>query len=118
MHALLVLWDLSSGSGASLEELRDYLWERSMPRFRQMEGLRQKTWISNPDTGKWGALYLFERRDQAEEVISHLDESPVVAMTGKKPTWQIFDVETIVEGQHEGTDLLSTGLVWASRQAV
>jgi hypothetical protein len=118
MHALLVLWDLSAGSKASFEELREYLWEKSMPRFRQMEGLRQKTWISNPQTGTWGALYLFERREQAEAVVAHLDESPVVAMTGRKATWQLFDVETVVEGQHEGTDLLSTGLVWASRQAV
>lgn len=118
MHALLVLWDLSGGSQASFEELRQYLWEKSMPRFRQVEGLRQKTWISNPETGKWGALYLFEKRGQAEAVIAHLGESPVVAMTGRTPEWQLFDVETIVEGQHEGTDLLTAGLVWTSRQAV
>jgi hypothetical protein len=118
MYALLVLWDLSAGSKASFEELREYLWEKSMPRFRQMAGLRQKTWISNPETGHWGALYLFEQREQAEAVVAHLDESPVVAMTGRKATSQIFDVEAVVEGQHEGADLLSVGLAWTARQAV
>ncbi len=115
MHALLVLWDLSSESKASFEDLREYLWTRSMPRFRQMEGLRQKTWISSPETGEWGALYLFEQRAQAEAVIDHLGESPVVEMTGKRPTARIFEVEAIVEGEHHGADLLATGLVWAGR---
>ncbi|MCA9843401.1 MAG: YdhR family protein [Dehalococcoidia bacterium] len=115
MHALLVLWDLSTDSKATFEELREYLWTRSMPRFREMEGLRQKTWISSSDTGEWGALYVFERRDQAEAVIGHLSDSPVVELTGKRPTARIFEVEAIVEGQHDGADLLTSGLVWAGR---
>lgn len=115
MHALLVLWDLSSDSKATPEDLREYLWTTSMPRFRQMEGLRQKTWISSPETGKWGALYLFEQRSQAQNVIDQVSESPVVAMTGKLPECQLFEVEAIVEGQHNGTDLLTAGLAWAGR---
>jgi len=110
MNGLLVLWDLSKGSKASFETLREYLREESMPRFRKMAGLRQKTWISNPETGKWGALYLFETREQAQGVIDHLPESRVVELTGKLPTWELFDVEAVVEGEHSGSDLLTTGL--------
>ncbi|TAJ18834.1 MAG: hypothetical protein EPO65_08155 [Dehalococcoidia bacterium] len=110
LTALLVLWDLSEGSKATFEELREYLRERSIPRFEALEGLRQKTWISSPTSGKWGALYLFDERHQAQTVIDHLTESPVVAMTGKHPTADLFDLEAVVEGQHSGVDLLAAGL--------
>ena len=110
LTALLVLWDLSAGSNATFEELRDYLRERSIPRFEQLAGLRQKTWISDPASGKWGALYLFDERSQAQAVIDHLSESPVVTLTGRTPTAQLFDVEAVVEGQHSGVDLLIAGL--------
>ncbi len=110
LTALLVLWDLSAGSDATFEELRDYLRERSIPRFEQLDGLRQKTWISDPASGKWGALYLFDERGQAQAVIDHLSASPVVTLTGRTPTAQLFDVEAVVEGQHSGVDLLIAGL--------
>ena len=110
LTALLVLWDLSEGSGATFEDLRHYLRERSIPRFETLEGLRQKTWISSPESKKWGALYLFDERHQAQAVIDHLGESPVVTLTGKHPTAQLFDVEAVVEGQHSGIDLLAAGL--------
>ena len=110
LTALLVLWDLSEGSGATFDELRDYLRERSIPRFELLEGLRQKTWISSAESMRWGALYLFEERHQAQAVIDHLVDSPVVTLTGKYPTAQLFDVEAVVEGQHSGLDLLMAGL--------
>lgn len=116
MHALLVLWDLTE-STATFEELRDYLVERSIPRFEQLEGLRQKTWISDPESRRWGALYLFEEREQAQAVVDHLPESPVVAITGRLPTHQIFDLEAVAEGQHSGIDLLAAGLARAHRSA-
>ncbi len=110
LTALLVFWDLSQGSNATFEELRDYLLETSIPRFERLEGLRQKTWISDPASGKWGALYLFDQRSQAQAIIDHLPESPVVALTGRTPTAQLFDLEAVVEGQHAGVDLLLAGL--------
>lgn len=110
MYALLVTWDLSSGSNASFEELRAYIAERSIPRFEQMLGLRQKTWVSDPLAQRWGAMYLFEERDQAQAVIDHLPSSPVVELTGLMPTYEVFDVEAVVEGRHAGTDLRTAGL--------
>jgi hypothetical protein len=110
MHAVIVNWDLSHGSRASFEELRVYLRERSIARFEQMPGLRQKTWISNPETGQWGAVYLFETPKHVQTLIDGLSGSPVIEMTGITPTFQVFEVEAVVEGQHTGTDLLTAGL--------
>jgi hypothetical protein len=115
MHALLVLWDLSAGSNATFEELRVYLREQSIARFEQMAGLRQKTWISSTESGRWGALYLFEQREQAQAIIDHLSDSPVVAKTGLTPTCELFEVEAVVEGQHSGIDLLAAGLARLAR---
>lgn len=43
-------------------------------------------------------------------MVEHLSESPVVEITGKLPTFEFFDVEAVVEGQHSGIDLLAAGL--------
>jgi hypothetical protein len=114
MRAVLVLWDLSSGSQASFEQLRDYLRSESIARFSEMAGLRQKTWISNPETGHWGALYLFETAEQANGLVSHIASGRVVQLTGLTPaTVEQFDVEALTEGNHSGTDLMSAGLARA-----
>ena len=110
MHALLILWDLSAGSKVNADELRTYIREESMARFRQVEGLRQKTWISNAETGAWGALYLFETKAQADEVVAHVMEGRVVQLTGLRPEVRRFEVEAVVEGRHSGLDLLASGL--------
>lgn len=113
LHALQVMWDLgpeARASRASFEELRDYLRERSIARFEQMAGLRQKTWISNPETGRWGALYLFESPDARQAVVDSINASPVVELTGVQPAFEVFDVEAVVEGQHAGTVLPAAGL--------
>jgi hypothetical protein len=113
LFALQVMWDLgpeARESGASFEELREYLRARSIPRFEQMAGLRQKTWISNPETGHWGALYLFDTPEQRQGVIDAVNASPVVDLTGKTPAFEVFDVEAVVEGQHSGVHLGAAGL--------
>lgn len=110
VHALLILWDLSGGSKIGLDGLRRYIREESIERFRQVEGLRQKAWISNPETMHWGAFYLFETRAQADAVVAHVGEGRVVQLTGLQPTVERFDVEAVVEGRHTGTDLFKAGL--------
>ena len=115
MRAVLVLWGLSTGSKVTFEELREYLRGESIDRFSGMAGLRQKTWISNPVTGHWGALYLFDTREQADELVGHIASGKVVQLTGLTPvTIEQFDVEAVTEGKHSGRDLLGVGL---ARQA-
>ena len=116
MRAVLVLWDLTSGSKASFAQLRDYLRHESIARFSRMPGLRQKTWISNEDTGKWGALYIFESRAQADDLVSHVRSARPTELTGLQPvTIEQFDVEAVTEGQHSGSELLSAGLARMAR---
>ncbi len=110
MHALVVTWDLSAGSKISIEDLRNYIRDESMARFRQVEGLRQKTWISNTETQRWGAVYLFEKQEQADEVVAHVNEGRVVQLTGLRPSIERFEVEAVIEGRHSGTNLLTSGL--------
>ncbi len=111
MWALLVLWDLSHGSRMSVDELRGYIRDESIAKFREYQGLRLKVWISNAATGQWGALYLFESREAAEAQAAVTTKPEL--MTGVRPTVQLFDVEAAVEGRHAGSDLLSAGLVFA-----
>lgn len=111
MWALLVLWDLSGGSRMSIDELRDYIRDESVARFRGLPDLRLKVWISNAATGQWGALYLFESREAAEAQAAVTTKPEL--MTGIRPVVRLFDVEAAVEGRHHGTDLLSAGLVFA-----
>lgn len=111
MRAVLILWDLSTGSRVTFEELRDYLRNESIARFSAMPGLRQKTWISNPGTGLWGAMYLFDKAEQAQELVSHIATGRVAQLTGLAPAIvEQFDVEAVTEGQHAGDDLLAVGL--------
>lgn len=110
MFAVIVLWDLSTGSKMSIDELRDYIRNESLEKFRAKQSLRQKVWVSNAETGRWGAFYLFETREAAEEQARAVTKPE--AMTGIKPTVELFEVEAAVEGQHQGTDILASGLVW------
>ena len=110
MWALLVLWDLSSGSKMSVDELRSYIRDESLAKFREREGLRLKVWISNRETGRWGAMYLFESREAAEAQAGTVTRPEL--MTGVRPTVELFEVEAAAEGRHAGTDLLTTGLVF------
>lgn len=109
VYAVLVLWDLSTGSKMSITELRTYIREESMARFREMPGLRQKTWISDDASKRWGALYIFETRAQADDLVGHIATGRVARMTGLQPAVQQFEVEAVVEGQHSGVDLLTSG---------
>jgi hypothetical protein len=112
MRAVLVLWELSSGSNVTIAELRDYLRNESIARFRQLQGLRQKTWVSNEAMRTWGAMYLFETREQADALVEHVAEGRAAELIGLQPRVQEFDVEAVVEGRHAGTELLAAGLAW------
>lgn len=110
MWALLVLWDLSQGSKLSIDELRAYIRDESIAKFRDREGLRLKVWVSNGEQGRWGAMYLFESREAAEAQAATVTKPEL--MTGIRPTVELFDVEAAVEGRHRGSDLLASGLVF------
>ena len=107
MIALLMQSDLSTTHG-TLEALRAYIADTSVPKYRQMEGLRLKIFLSDAAGDTFGALYLWESEAALEAALPHLGSS-VRARSGNAPRLQRFEVEAIVEGVHATPDLTRVG---------
>jgi hypothetical protein len=110
MHAEVVWWDLA-GSGQTIESLRDYLRDESIPAFSQVAGLRLKIWISDPATSRWGAILLWDSEEAARQPLpsraTALIGSPAVVRCG-------FDVEATIEGQYQVEQLVGRGLAFGA----
>ena len=104
----LVLWNLAD-SKATIEELRRYLRDESVDAFEDVRGLRFKAWISDEATERWGAVYLWESRQAAEQELP----SRARELIGKEPDiGEEFDVEATVEGRFAIEELSRRGLVF------
>ena len=104
----LVLWNLAD-SQTTIGELRRYLRDESVDAFEDVPGLRFKAWISDEVTDRWGAVYLWESREAAEqELPSHARE-----LIGKEPDiGEEFDVEATIEGDFAVPELSRLGLAF------
>jgi hypothetical protein len=106
----LVLWNLAD-SKTTIEELRRYLHDESVDQFEQVPGLRFKAWISDEATERWGAVYLWESKDAAAQVVA----SRARELIGKDPDiGEEFDVEATIEGRFEVEALSRLGLAFES----
>ena len=108
MVVRLVLWSLAD-SKTTIAELRRYLRDESVDEFEQVPGLRFKAWISDEATERWGAVYLFESAEAAEQ------ELPTRAreLIGKDPdVAELFDIEATVEGRFAVEQLSRLGLAF------
>jgi hypothetical protein len=88
----IVIWSLADSS-ATIEELRNYLRDESVPQFEEVEGLLFKAWFSDDATERWGALYVWE------SVAASQQELPSRAreLIGKDPDIiEVFDLEATV----------------------
>jgi putative monooxygenase ydhR len=103
-----VLWNLAD-SKTTIEELRRYLRDESVDAFAEVPGLRFKAWISDEVTERWGAVYLWESPEAAEqEVPSRAEE-----LIGKPPDiGEDFDVEATIEGLFTDERLTRRGLAF------
>jgi hypothetical protein len=108
MVARIVLWGLAD-SKTTIEELRRYLRDESVDAFAEVEGLRFKAWISDPSGERWGAFYLFESLEAAEQPLpGHARE-----LIGKDPeVSEIFDLEATIEGRYAEEQLSRLGLAF------
>lgn len=104
----LVLWNLAD-SKTTIEELRRYLRDESVDAFAEVPGLRFKAWVSDEATERWGAIYLWESPEAAEqEVPSRAEE-----LIGKPPDiGEDFDVEATIEGLFDEEQLSRRGLAF------
>jgi Putative mono-oxygenase ydhR len=103
-----VLWNLAD-SKTTIEELRRYLRDESVDSFADVRGLRFKAWISDEVTERWGAVYLWESAEAAEQEIP----SRARELIGKDPEIiEVFDVEATIEGRYAEEELSRLGLAF------
>jgi hypothetical protein len=100
-------FDLRSTYG-SIEDLRTYIANRSVSKYREVDGLRMKIFLSDLHAGTFGALYLWETDAALEAALPELGSS-VRDRWGINPRLQRFEVEAIVEGRHTTPDLSRVG---------
>jgi hypothetical protein len=104
----IVLWSLAD-SKTSIEELRRYLRDESVDSFAEVEGLRFKAWISDAAGERWGAFYLFETREAADQTLP----GRVRELIGKEPDLvDEFDLEASIEGRFADEQLSHLGLAF------
>jgi hypothetical protein len=104
----LVLWNLAE-SQTTIAELRRYLRDESVDAFEEVPGLRFKAWISDEATERWGAVYLWESREAAEQELP----SRARELIGKEPDLgEEFDVEATIEGHFAIEELSRLGLAF------
>jgi hypothetical protein len=104
----LVLWNLAD-SKTTIGELRRYLHDESVDAFEDVPGLRFKAWISDEATERWGAVYLWESPEAADQELP----SRVRELIGKEPdVGEEFDVEATIEGSFAIEELSRRGLAF------
>jgi hypothetical protein len=103
-----VLWNLTD-SKTTIGELRRCLRDESVDQGAEVPGLRLKAWISDEATEPWGAVYLWESAEAAEQTVpSRVDE-----LIGKDPEiGETFDVEATIEGRFLADELSRRGLAF------
>jgi Putative mono-oxygenase ydhR len=105
-----VLWNLAD-SKTTIEELRRYLRDESVDAFSDVPGLRFKAWISDEATERWGAVYLWESPESAEQELP----SRTRELIGKDPDLvEVFDIEATIEGRYGMEELSRLGLAFES----
>jgi hypothetical protein len=103
-----VIWNLAD-SKTTIEELRRYLHDESVDAFEDVPGLRFKAWFSDEATERWGAVYLWESAEAAEQDLP----SRARELIGKEPEiGEEFDVEATIEGRFAIEELSRRGLVF------
>ena len=92
MLVRLVLWSLAD-SQTNVGELRRYLQDEAVDAFASVPGLLFKAWISDEVTERWGAIYVWEsKEDSMQELPSRARE-----LIGKDPdVVEMFDLEASV----------------------
>ena len=104
----LVIWSLSD-SKTTIEELRRYLRDESVDAFEDVPGLRFKAWFSDKATERWGADYIWESREAADQKLP----SRARELIGKEPDiGEEFDIEATIEGQFLVEELSRRGLAF------
>ena len=110
MIVRFVLWNLAD-STTTIAELRRYLRDESVAAFADVPGLRFKAWISDEVTERWGAVYLWESAEAADQPLP----SRARELIGRDPDiGETFEVEATIEGRFAVEQLSRLGLAFES----
>ena len=97
MIVRIALWSLAD-TGTSVAELREHIRSEAAPAFEEVEGLLFKAWVSDEGGGRWGAVYVFESAEAAEQELP----SRARELIGKDPEIvEVFDLEASVSAAEE-----------------
>lgn len=92
MIVRFVLWNLAD-SAASVEDLREYLRVEAVDAFDAVPGILFKAWISDAGGERWGAIYVFESAEAADQPLP----SRARELIGKEPEIvEVFDLEASI----------------------
>ena len=92
MIVRLLLWNLAD-SKTNVAELRRYLRDEAVDSFDRLPGLLFKAWVSDETTERWGAIYVWESREAADQPLP----SRARELIGKDPEiGEVFDPEATV----------------------
>ena len=92
MIVRFVLWNLAD-SMTNVAELRRYVRDEAVDAFEAQPGLLFKAWFSDETTERWGAVYVWETREAAEQPLP----SRARELIGKDPeVAEVFDLEATV----------------------
>jgi hypothetical protein len=87
-----VLWNLAD-SLTTIGELRRYVHDEAVDAFEDVDGLLFKAWIADETTERWGAVYVWESAEAADQPLP----SRARELIGKDPDIaEVFDVEATV----------------------
>lgn len=104
MIVRIALWSLAD-SPTTVAELREYIRTEAVDAFTDFPGLLFKAWISDDATERWGAVYVFEHAEAAEQELP----SRARELIGKAPEiLDVFDLEATVSvaSQLDGLGLI------------
>ena len=105
MVVRFVLWNLAD-TATSIEDLRVYLRDEAVEAFAEVPGILFKAWVSDAAGERWGAIYVFESAEAADQPLP----SRARELIGKDPeVIEIFDLEATVSAADQLTHL---GLVF------
>ena len=108
MIVRIALWNLAD-SLTTIGELRRHLRDESVDAFAEVDGLRLKLWLSDENTERWGAVYLYESREAADQQQAGREGE----LIGKPPdVVEEFDLEASVEGRYLEDELSRRGLAF------
>lgn len=105
MKAMIAWWDLTE-SQQTAGTLRDFIRQEEK-HWTDISGLLLKVWLSDPSTGRWGAVLVWESEEAAKAAV--LPHSPAELIGHPLDFRGWFDVEATVEGRHSLPSLAGLG---------